>query len=272
MADPAELAALLADLRAEMADAEAVVTGLLARAGAGGLALATPAEGWTVHDTVGHLAFFDARATLAARDPAAFTAELGELLADPDGYLAAAVARMRTLDGAALLAEWRRRRAELLRTLGELAERDPAARLPWYGPPMGLATFGTARLMEYWAHLQDVADAVGVRRTPTARLRHVADLGVRTRRFSYANRGLAEPASDVRVELRGPGGELWTWGPAGAADAIRGDAEEFALLVTQRRHRADLSLQVSGPAAAEWAALAQAYAGPPGPGRAPLTG
>lgn len=34
----------------------------------------------------------------------------------------------------------------------------------------------TARLMETWAHGQDIADVLGVDRQPTARLRHIAHL------------------------------------------------------------------------------------------------
>jgi Mycothiol maleylpyruvate isomerase N-terminal domain len=41
------------------------------------------------------------------------------------------------------------------------------------------------------------------------------------------------------------------------------------LLVTQRRHLADAGLDIQGAAAAEWMAIAQAFAGPPGAGRAP---
>ena len=40
--------------------------------------------------------------------------------------------------------------------------------------------------METWAHTQDIADALGVTREPTDRLRHVAHIGVVARAFSYA--------------------------------------------------------------------------------------
>ena len=50
---------------------------------------------------------------------------------------------------------------------------------------------------------------------------------------------------------------------------IVGSARDFCRVVTQRRHVADTDLQVTGPAAAEWMRLAQAFAGPPGPGRRP---
>src|SRR5437764_5139925 len=95
--------------------------------------------------------------------------------------------------------------------LEALRATDPGVKVPWYGPPMSPASFATARLMEYWAHGQDIADGLGVARTPTARLRHIAHLGVRTRGFSYANRGMTAPATDVYVAVRGPDGDIWTW-------------------------------------------------------------
>jgi hypothetical protein len=48
---------------------------------------------------------------------------------------------------------------------------------------------------------------------------------------------------------------------------VRGSAVEFCLVVTQRRNVADTDLVVDGSDAKEWMSLAQAFAGPPGPGR-----
>ena len=41
--------------------------------------------------------------------------------------------------------------------------------------------------------------------------------------------------------------------------------------MTQRRNLADTSLVVEGVAAEDWMSIAQAFAGPPGPGRPPRT-
>ena len=62
-------------------------------------------------------------------------------------------------------------------------------------------------------------------------------------------------------------GEDWTWGDEGVVDQVRGPALDFCLVVTQRRHLDDTALEVEGPVAAEWMSIAQAFAGPPGPGR-----
>ena len=147
-----------------------------------------------------------------------------------------------------------------------LGELDPSARVPWYGPPMSPTSFGTARLMEYWAHGQDVADGLGAARAPTARLRHICHLGVRTYRFAYAIRGLEAPGEVPRVSLLAPDGSTWQWGSGD--DAIEGPAVDFCLRVTQRRHRDDTGLRATGPRADAWLDLAQCFAGPPGPGRA----
>jgi hypothetical protein len=136
---------------------------------------------------------------------------------------------------------------------------------------MSIASSVTARLMETWAHGQDVADALGVTREPTARLRHIAHLGVRTLGFSFRLRGAEAPAIPVRVELVAPDGSTWDWGPADAADRVTGPALDLCLVVTQRRHVGDTALRVEGPVAADWMAIAQAFAGTPGPGRVRTT-
>ncbi|HMK10696.1 MAG TPA: TIGR03084 family metal-binding protein [Acidimicrobiales bacterium] len=224
----------------------------------------TPAVGWTIQDQIDHLTYFDGTATLALTDPDAFTASVEALLAslsadDPT------LAEARAMRGADLLERWRTGRAALL---AELRRTDPKARVPWYGPPMSAVSFATARLMETWAHGQDIVDALGVTRQPTDRLRHIAHIGVRARRFSYATNGREAPDADVRVELRAPSGEVWTWNES-STDRVSGDALDFCLVVTQRRHVADTGLDVDGPLAKDWIAIAQAFAGPPGTGRKP---
>jgi uncharacterized protein (TIGR03084 family) len=134
---------------------------------------------------------------------------------------------------------------------------------------MAMATLVTARLMETWAHGEDVAEALGVERLPTARMRHVAHLGVRTRGYAYASRGLALPDSDIRVELTGPGGETWTWGDESAPARVSGPAVDFCRVVTRRRPVSDTALVTEGDAAAEWLSIAQAFAGPAGKDPAP---
>ena len=247
-----DMTALLDDLAAEHADLDALSSGA-------DLSLNTPAAGWTVGDTIAHLWFFDREATTALVDPEAFNAILKEAIENPDGYMARTLGEGRVL-GAELPTVWRQTRADLL---AALRAADPTSKVPWFGPPMSPASFATARLMEYWAHGQDVADALGKQRTPTDRLRHICHLGVRTRGFSYAVRGQTAPDTEVFVSLTGPSGDTWTWGDASADNRVEGDALDFCLVVTQRRHPDDTGLTITGDAGREWMSIAQAFAGGP---------
>jgi uncharacterized protein (TIGR03084 family) len=132
---------------------------------------------------------------------------------------------------------------------------------------MSAASMATARLMETWAHGLDVADALGVRRVPTARLRSVAHIGVRTRDYAFAINGLPAPSTPFHVDLTAPDGSTWSWGPQDAEQRVTGPAEDFCLLVTQRRPLAALAVTAVGADARTWLTIAQAFAGPPGPGR-----
>ncbi len=224
---------------------------------------ATPAADWSIADEVSHLWFFDGTALLAATDADAFEAGKQQLLANTTGT-DPSVAVGRAISGAELLDRWRtdrRRLVEAFRTL------DPSQRMPWYGPAMAARSFATARLMETWAHGQDVVDALGVTRPSTHRLKHIAHIGVRARPFSYAINGRTLPDGDVRVELTAPDASTWTWGDENATDRVTGDALDFCLAVTQRRHRDDTGLLITGAGAQEWMGFAQAFAGGPGEGR-----
>jgi uncharacterized protein (TIGR03084 family) len=258
---PVSMVGLADDLGAESAE----LRGLLAGLDEAGWRRDTPAEGWTIADQVSHLAYFDDAAVRSAVEPDAFRAEYAGSVVDPD----AIAARYRDLAGTELLAWFDRSRERLIATFRGL---DPGLRVPWFGPAMSAASALTARIMETWAHGQDVADTLGVTREPSGRLRHVAHIGVGARAYSYAVHGRALPDVPVRVELDAPDGSRWTWGPADAADRITGPALDFALLVTQRRHRDDLGLAVTGPAAREWVEIAQAFAGEAGKGREPRGG
>ena len=75
----------------------------------------------------------------------------------------------------------------------------------------------------------------------------------------------------MHVALTAPDGSTWRWGPPDAPDTVRGAAVDFGLLVTRRRHRDDLALEVTGRAAHTWVEVAQAFAGPPGADPVPRT-
>jgi len=257
---PADMNELADDLAAETDSLRGLLAGLSEEA----WELPTPAVGWTIADQVSHLAWFDEAAVTSALRPREFRSVLAQAEGrlDPDEI----AARYRSMSGAALLTWFGRARTALLATFREL---DPSVRVPWYGLHMSAASSLTARVMETWAHGQDVADTLGVRREPTDRLRHVAHLGVAARPFSFAAHGRPVPEAKVRVELVSPGLDMWLWGPPEAIDRVSGSALDFCLAVTQRRHLDDTSLVVSGPVATEWMPIAQAFAGAAGAGREP---
>jgi uncharacterized protein (TIGR03084 family) len=259
---PVDMTTLADDVAAETTALRLMIAGL----DESGWRQDTPAAGWTVADQVGHLAYFDDAAITSATDPDEFAAELERAVADGATSADAIVDRYRVLPPAELLVWFDESRARLLEVFRSL---DPSVRVPWFGPPMSAASALTARLMETWAHGQDIADALGVVRQPSDRLKHVAHIGVGARAFSFAAHGRSAPDAPVRVDLVSPSGETWTWGPEDADDRVSGPALDFCLVVTQRRHLDDVALRIEGPAATEWMSIAQAFAGPPGPGRRP---
>lgn len=256
----ADLEALLDDFAEECADLERIVAPL----DAADWSLPTPAAGWTIAHQIGHLAWTDEIATVAAADAEGFQKLVTEAGPKAFTFVDDAAEEAATAPPAELLDRWHRGR----KSLADALRAVPAgAKLPWFGPPMSAASMITARIMETWAHGQDVADTLGITRTPTARLRTVAHIGVRTRNFAYTVHGLTPPATEFRVELTAPDGTIWSWGPEDAEQRVTGPAVDFCLLVTQRRHPDDLAIESAGPDAAQWLTLAQAFAGPTGSGR-----
>ena len=257
---PVEIGPLLEDLSAETA----LLVERLKSAGNGVWDRLTPAPGWTIRDQLTHLAYFEDAAVTAGVDPGAFNANRKEAIRDVDAFTESVARNYASLSGGQVLEWFSRARAELASVYSRL---DPESRVPWYGPDMSPASAVTARLMETWAHGQDIMDSLGQVRSSSPGLRHVAHLGVRTLPNSFRARALPVPDSPVRVELTAPDGELWEWGPAGVPDTVRGPALDFCLVVTQRRHIDDTRLVTVGTVAKQWMSIAQAFAGPPGAGR-----
>ncbi|OBH21460.1 TIGR03084 family metal-binding protein [Mycobacterium sp. E3247] len=251
---------IVADLRAESDELDALVAELPAERWAD----PTPAPGWTIAHQIGHLLWTDRVALTSVTDEAGFAEQLKAAADDPTGFVDAGAAELATLALAELLADWRATRGRLH---DELLNVPAGRKLPWFGPPMSAASMATARLMETWAHGLDVADALGVKRVATDRLRSIAHLGVRTRDYAFFVNNLPAPAEPFLVELHGPGGDTWSWGPPDAVQRVTGSAEDFCFLVTQRRPLSALDITAHGADAQRWLEIAQAFAGPPGDGR-----
>jgi uncharacterized protein (TIGR03084 family) len=251
---------IVADLRAESDDLDALMAPLPAHR----WAEPTPAAGWTIAHQIGHLLWTDRVALTAVSDEAGFAAALEAAQADPIGFVDSAADELATVAPAELLSDWRVTRGRLHEALLTVPD---GRKLPWFGPSMSAASMATARLMETWAHGLDVADALGVKRPATERLRSIAHIGVRTRDYAFAVNNLTPPMEPFLVELRAPGGDTWTWGPPDAAQRVTGSAEDFCFLVTQRRPLSALDVTAHGRDAQRWLGIAQAFAGPPGSGR-----
>lgn len=253
---------VIADLIADGAAIDALVAEIEERQ----WQLPTPAPGWTVAHQVGHLAFIFRIAGMAAGEPAAFV-EMTSNLGAPGAFDAAvngALAGYVNDPPSALLARWRSERDEGVKALAAV----PAGQVvPWLVRPLPMPVLAAAGMMEMFGHGQDIADALGVRRERTDRIKHIVGFAVHTWDFGYQSRGLTPPDVQFRFELVAPSGATWVFGPADAEQKITGNAADVCLLVTRRRHRDDLQLRAIGADADQWLDIAQAYRGPAGDGR-----
>ncbi len=260
MSAPITVASVTADLLEEQEALDAIVAPLSQDQ----WEMATPSPRWRVIEQIGHLAYFDYTAALAITDPDEFTVLcerfITEAFSDADAADRITLGAAQEMTAEELLAHWRNCRANLIEAAGTLADDD---RVIWYGPSMGAKSFLTARLMEVWAHGQDITDTVGGAMPATDRLRHIAQLGYITRGWTYMNRKLEIPEGDVRVELESPSGSTWTWGPDDAAATVSGTAADFCLVTSQRRNLVDTALVIDGEIARDWLEKAQLFAGPP---------
>lgn len=258
---------VIADLTAEGDQLRAAVAGL----DADGWTTFTPADGWTVATTIGHLLWTDEVAVLAAgaltdEGKQAWDAVVLQAIDDPTGFVDKGALELGALAPNELLARWDAGRVALPEAL---RAHPDGAKMPWFGPPMSPTSMATARFMETWAHALDVYEALALEPEVTDRIRHVAHIGVRTRNYSFINNELPAPTDEFRIELTAPSGELWTWGEEDAPQSVRGSAYDFCQLVTQRIHRDNTDLVTVGTDAEKWLTIAQAFAGPAGGGRDP---
>lgn len=251
---------ILEDLRAEQQSLE----GFLLTLSPNQWSLMTPAEGWTVHDSVSHLAFIDDIALAVLKGD--LSPLEGAKRVPGFNFNQIGLDKGRRMSPKEVIQWWRGAREA---TLQELASCDPKQRIPWFARPMGARSFATARLMETWAHGLDCYAAVGTEPQDTDRLRHVATLAYLARPYAYMVNGLEVPEEPLLLELVLPSGRLWTAGPEDSPQYIRGRAGEFCRVAVRRLHWKDTDLEVRGEEARRFLEIAQTYAGPPGRGRRP---
>ena len=231
--------------------------------GAADLNQPTAFKGWSIADVIRHLHLWNHAADLSLRKPDAFAALAGEIRAHLDGggtLRGFEAARLGALPGAELVAAWR----DIYCAVAErFAGADPTARVQWFGPPMSVRSSITARLMETWAHGQEIYDVLGIVRRNADRIRNIVVLGVNTFDWTFKVRGETPPAPKPHLILTAPSGAVWKWHEPSKTERIEGSAEEFCQVVTQVRNIADTRLSVRGPVAAAWMSKAQCFAGPP---------
>jgi uncharacterized protein (TIGR03084 family) len=165
---------------------------------------------------------------------------------------------VRVGEPAALLDAWRTARAATLAAFAPLGDRD---RVIWGAGPMSARSFAEARLMETWAHGLDCHAALDMAPVDTDRLRRIAGLGLRALPYAFSL-ATDQPPGDIRniaLDLRGPDGTSWRYGPSGTVDVISGAAGEWCRVVTRRRRAEDTSLRAGTPLAALALKVARAY-------------
>jgi len=232
---------------------------------------ATPTlfKNWTINDVLQHLHHYNIMADYSLNDPEKFIAEIKKVnaLREKTSFVEASNEWLEGIKGPALLEAWRNYYVEMT---PRFASVDPKHRVKWVGPDMSVRSSITARLMETWAHGQEIYDVLGPHRVNSDRIRNVAHLGINTFGWTFANRKQPVPEPMPYVVLSAPSGDIWEWGTPSENEFVKGAAEEFCQVVCQTRNIADTNLEVVGTVANRWMSIAQCFAGvprdPPAPG------
>jgi len=227
----------------------------------------TQFKNWTINAVLQHLYFWNINAGLQITNEAQLMKNMTGVGRHEGGMRGYEADYFAGLSGQKLLVAWCE---DMNNTADLFTKADPRARLKWAGPDMSARSSITARLMETWAHGQEVYDHLGVVRQNEDRIQNIVVLGVNTFRWTYKCRREQPPGNMPYLKLTAPSGAVWTYGEINTSDVIEGAAEEFCQVVTQCRNVADTSLNVTGPVATDWMSKAQCFAGgpetPPAPG------
>lgn len=226
-----------------------------------GLKQETAFKSWTIERVVQHLHVWNMAALMSLKGDGSFPAYYAQLEDHRRaGGTMGSFERewLKGLSGRELVDQWHSGFAE---TAARFAEAEPSARVKWAGPDMSTRSSITARLMETWAHGQEVYDTLGVVRANGDRIRNIVVLGNNTYGWTFKVRGEAAPEPRPHLKLTAPSGEVWLYNEPSADEVIEGLAEEFCQVVTQTRNIGDTGLKVVGANARNWMAKAQCFAG-----------
>lgn len=222
---------------------------------------ATAFKGWTLNNVIRHLHVWNLAAELSLTDEAGFDALFAQVGESVSGGLREfEESYLDGLSGQALLSTWRQGYQSVA---AQFRVADPSRRVKWAGPGMSARSSITARLMETWAHGQEVYDEFGRVRKNADRIKNIVVLGNNTYGWTYSVRGEVPPTPVPHLVLTAPSGETWALNEPSETERIEGLAEEFCQVVTQVRNIADTDLKVVGRVAADWMSKAQCFAGPP---------
>lgn len=238
---------VLADLSAEYARIDSILSSLSEEQ----WAIPSSAPGWTVADTVVHLALTEEGVALTLADPdATWTTRDRPLDEVVDERV-----REVSADRRQIFERWR---AACRESLAALADADPDRAVRWAAAPLKPRTLATTRLAEHWAHTLDIVEPLAIDYPDTDRLRHVAWLGHAT--LPYAMRLAELEPLPIRCTLTAPSGAVVELGPTDAAASISGPMGEFCRVGARRLAAADSTLVTSGPDATAALAVLRNYA------------
>lgn len=192
----------------------------------------TPRKGWSIRDTISHLA--DSAELAADALNGGTRIETYQTAPNLDVLRLDALKKGRKMRYQDVIEWWRGGRAKVVEPLSRMEAED---RVDWIAGSMSARTFATMRLMENWAHALDIYGAMKAEVEDTARIRHVCFLGWKT--LPYAFKVADKDYAPIRVEVMGPGYAKWVYGPADTDQLIKGPAGEFARLAVHRLRRKD---------------------------------
>jgi uncharacterized protein (TIGR03084 family) len=229
---------------------------------------ASAAAGWTVADTVLHLAQTEemVQTSVSGRELGpGFGAGTGNTGTGNTGTgntgtgntvdeIADQAVRMERAGPSEVFERWQRARQA---ALAALRAADPGRPVPWVAGTMKPATLATTRLAEHWAHGLDITGPLGIDFPDTGRLRHVAWLAHRT--LPYALMRAGQQPVEVRCELTWPDGP-WEFGKPDAESAITGPGGDFCRVAAQRLDPDKSALKATGPHGATALRLLRSYA------------
>lgn len=212
----------------------------------------TPAKGWTIRDTISHLADYEEMAASVIAGSA--NLEKYQSSPDLDEVRQEAVKKGRKMRPQDVIEWWRGGRAKVVEPLSHMTSSD---RVEWLAGSMSAKTLATVRLMETWAHGLDIYAAMKVEVEDTPRIRHVCWLGWKALPYNF--KAANEDYTPVRVEVIGPGYAKWVYGPEDAENVIKGSAADFARLAVDRMDRSKSRLKIKGDAAEIAVKVVRAY-------------